>query len=525
MNYWDSDSYPSGFSHTMSYTYDHLNRLATATAKSLGGSTLWSYAYSYDRWGNGTCTQGGVDCPSLVYNSNNNNQLATIGSSLFSYDAAGNLTTDPSNALATHTYQWDAEGRVSVVDPGSSPTWSFTYNAVGDRVTWTHSGSADQHIFDPAGNFLGVNSVWDLAWLGGRLVTVYLGSNTYFSHPNHLGSTTAWADYTGKQVEDLVFYPWGGVWQYSGSGGYMFAGMPYYETTTETSPANYRFYSMNVGRWHSPDPVGGDISNPQSLNRYAYVMNNHTTLTDPLGLGQCPPGTAGQGCNPEQASQSNWLGMGIDPFDECSYTNTVDASCALPPGLWENGTPIFGGSIGGNSVSLELGNVGGGFGTGPLSGDFGPLGYPSAGGWGPPCEFGSCGSGVPGLSGSGFEGVIPQEGVVPIFTSTVWACAFNPACLAVGGAIAVGAAYQIGTMYVSSLIGQAIGARILQAKGGSQNVGHDYIRDEARQLAKELNISYCEALQMIYQAARAAGNFKKANDTKATQKQDGCRGH
>ena len=34
----------------------------------------------------------------------------------------------------------------------------------------------------------------------------------------------------------------------------------------------------------SPDPLGGDITNPQSLNRYAYVLNNPTTLTDPLGL-------------------------------------------------------------------------------------------------------------------------------------------------------------------------------------------------------------------------------------------------
>jgi len=39
-------------------------------------------------------------------------------------------------------------------------------------------------------------------------------------------------------------------------------------------------------RWLTPDPLGGDITNPQSLNRYAYVGNNPTTLTDPLGL-QC----------------------------------------------------------------------------------------------------------------------------------------------------------------------------------------------------------------------------------------------
>jgi hypothetical protein len=52
-----------------------------------------------------------------------------------------------------------------------------------------------------------------------------------------------------------------------------------------------------------------------------------------------------------------------------------------------------------------------------------------------------------------------------------------------------------------------------------------YIRQEARELARKLGISYCDALDMIYKAARAAGNSKKANDTKATQKQDGCRGH
>src|SRR3989442_4022743 len=43
-------------------------------------------------------------------------------------------------------------------------------------------------------------------------------------------------------------------------------------------------YNSGQGRWLSPDPIGGDISNPQSLNRYAYVLNNPTNLIDPLGL-------------------------------------------------------------------------------------------------------------------------------------------------------------------------------------------------------------------------------------------------
>ena len=45
-----------------------------------------------------------------------------------------------------------------------------------------------------------------------------------------------------------------------------------------------RYYPPNLGRWLSPDPLGGDVTNPQSLNRYAYVLNNPTTFIDPLGL-------------------------------------------------------------------------------------------------------------------------------------------------------------------------------------------------------------------------------------------------
>jgi hypothetical protein len=39
-----------------------------------------------------------------------------------------------------------------------------------------------------------------------------------------------------------------------------------------------------MGRFMSPDPMGGHYENPQTLNKYAYVINNPLTLTDPTGL-------------------------------------------------------------------------------------------------------------------------------------------------------------------------------------------------------------------------------------------------
>jgi hypothetical protein len=34
----------------------------------------------------------------------------------------------------------------------------------------------------------------------------------------------------------------------------------------------------------TPDPMGGHVEDPQTLNRYAYARNNPTSLTDPTGL-------------------------------------------------------------------------------------------------------------------------------------------------------------------------------------------------------------------------------------------------
>jgi len=53
----------------------------------------------------------------------------------------------------------------------------------------------------------------------------------------------------------------------------------------------FRQYSSSLGRWMHPDPAGlaaADPSNPQSWNRYAYVLNDPMDWIDPLGLGPCP---------------------------------------------------------------------------------------------------------------------------------------------------------------------------------------------------------------------------------------------
>src|SRR4030095_6119663 len=45
-----------------------------------------------------------------------------------------------------------------------------------------------------------------------------------------------------------------------------------------------RYFSAAQGRFMSPDPLGGRLEDPQTLNRYSYVRNAPLILTDPTGL-------------------------------------------------------------------------------------------------------------------------------------------------------------------------------------------------------------------------------------------------
>lgn len=59
----------------------------------------------------------------------------------------------------------------------------------------------------------------------------------------------------------------------------------------------FRQLGSTLGRWLRPDPYDGsyDPTNPQSLNRYSYVLNNPQSFIDPSGLDGRVMGQAGVG--------------------------------------------------------------------------------------------------------------------------------------------------------------------------------------------------------------------------------------
>ncbi len=297
MGYYYQDTTNPSLGHTANYSYDQLNRLMTAAATPLpGGSLAYNLAFydpstgsGYDRYGNMTCVTNASTngpCPNWSFNTTTN-RLSTSG---FVYDAAGNLSQDAS-VTPTNTYQWDAEGRLTTVLQGSSTYLTNTHNAFGQVVEAAYPGfnSKVEGLFDPMGQELGYyngvgNSWWDRdLWVAGHMIAQSYPNATYFLHANALHSDTQLTDQSGAVTLDLLYYPWGQIWKYTGSlVDAHFAGFEQGAGSFYTTPT--RRYANTQGRWLSPDPLGGSIFNPQSLNRYGYVGNNPTSLIDPLGL-------------------------------------------------------------------------------------------------------------------------------------------------------------------------------------------------------------------------------------------------
>jgi RHS repeat-associated protein len=89
-----------------------------------------------------------------------------------------------------------------------------------------------------------------------------------------------------------------------------------YGTSSGNDYAVARYYNARLGRFMSGDPLDGDITDPQTLNRYAYVRNNSSNFTDPSGQflwgGPQPPPDPGYSYY-DDSGPGNCLGSGGIP--------------------------------------------------------------------------------------------------------------------------------------------------------------------------------------------------------------------
>jgi RHS repeat-associated protein len=119
-------------------------------------------------------------------------------------------------------------------------------------------------------------------------VTGYGGPSPTASYylTDALGSTRLLTDSSANVQFYDNYQPYGQDNLASGSETYKFTGKPFSQTTG-LYYYYHRWYDPTIGRFISPDPKHGHLSNPQSLNLYIYVLDLPTGLTDPTGTDAC----------------------------------------------------------------------------------------------------------------------------------------------------------------------------------------------------------------------------------------------
>ncbi len=115
-----------------------------------------------------------------------------------------------------------------------------------------------------------------------------------YCHRDHLGSVIGYSDETSHLVQELSYDAWGrrrdpGTWAYlptlAAAGALDPHGFTGHEHIDLLEMVNMdgRIYDPVLGRFLSPDPLVQAPDFSQSLNRYAYCLNNPLSLTDPTG--------------------------------------------------------------------------------------------------------------------------------------------------------------------------------------------------------------------------------------------------
>ena len=290
---------------TQNFTYDSLNRIQQAwTSGPNWGETYGSPATNpgvappnagIDAWGNlfqRSGVAGKTWTEPLSCLADKQNHLTTC---LMNYDAAGNMisnasvsyTYDAENRLiatAGMSYLYDGDGeRVEKCTQGTTPGTCAT-NATG-TLYWTGTTSDAYGETDLAGNLLETYVFFNGKRIARRDASTK-AVHYYFS--DHLGTHSLITDAIGTMSphpqEESDFYPYGGEIPITTGdpNHYKFTGK---ERDNESGLDDFgaRFDASALGRFMSVDRGAPSLTNPLSLNAYAYSLNNPLRFFDPDG--------------------------------------------------------------------------------------------------------------------------------------------------------------------------------------------------------------------------------------------------
>ena len=349
-----TDPFNTANSQVCTYAHDDLGRTWSTDSVAPGTQTqLWQQTFNFDTFGNVSKT--GTSSFAVGYSSSTNQ--INSGTS-YGYDTNGNLTSIASDG--SHVYTWDSDGNLFKVDGIQN-----TFDALDRAVEQLNGSTYTQVLYGPGGTKLalmngGISGTLTKAFvpLPGGATAVYNSSGlAYYRHPDWLGSSRFASTTTSPTA---VYY----------SGAYAPYGESYSEYTPggtdrsftgqnqDTEPGQYDFlyrgYSPVQGRWISPDPAGPAAvmpGNPQSWNRYAYVMNRPLSSVDALGLYHSVPIYGGNTSGGANATDPGYdADFGDNDGSGFAFGYGMDSGFGIGPG---SGFGLLGGGNGSGEGDID----------------------------------------------------------------------------------------------------------------------------------------------------------------------------
>lgn len=254
------------------------NKTASSLPRSYGklGTSRLSPVYSrFIPFGN--IAKSGRSTFAATYSSATNHY--TLSGVNVQYDNDGNLLTDNLN-----TYTWNVYGSAATIN-----STTLVYDAFGRMVEQQNGSVYSQRLYSPMGKTAIMNGQTltkaFVALPGGETAIYNTSGLAYYRHADWLGSSRMTSTASRTVYSDSAYAPFGEQYAVTGTVDASFTGQNS-DTVTSLYDFTFREHSPSQGRWISPDPAGlaaVNPMNPQSWNRYAYVLNNPMSLIDPFG--------------------------------------------------------------------------------------------------------------------------------------------------------------------------------------------------------------------------------------------------
>ena len=342
----------TAFTQTDSIAYGYNDKSEVTSAVATNQST-YDYGFSFDPIGN-RLTSSSTETGSTVtrnYSNNQINQYTAIDNPTAAptYDFDGNTTSCELSAT-NWSFTWDAENRLIAAEKiGQRLEFKYDYlsRRVEKRVLDGETESKkERFVYD---NFLQIEKLDALdsnaienkrIWGAESKIIADIDSSdtAFYALGDANKNISEYIDDSGTIQAHYEFSPFGKVTVASGSSPDNFDfkfSSEYFDAETELVYYNHRYYSPELGRWLSRDP----IKEEGGYNLYAMCFNNTINLIDILGFA----------CD---CSGAGWLGG--QTLDLIGYLwNSPNTLIGMG---WGTIGLIGGGSIGFNNNAIEFYN-------------------------------------------------------------------------------------------------------------------------------------------------------------------------